>query len=516
MRPRRHRRFALHCTLGLLSMASSGAIAQWSSDPATPLRVGYAGVTFSERHNIVGANDGAVWAAWQDNICVGAVRLQRVSLRGMLLSPDGLLAQEDPTCGFHLPPVLVTTNGSTIVSRARVGLDSYPVQSFDAGGALTWPSGFMTSEVFTLGGAARLASDDVMIVSHAQSTIRADRVDPQGAPVWASPAIFDNLSGSNMRVFAVVPEPGGGAYIFWDASPFPYTRLIRVQRLDADGLPAWEAPIRLNGSPPDITSSRHTDPVAVADGQGGAVLMFTEGFETGFTPAPLRMQRIAPDGSLAFPLEGHVVSLGADRQFDPIVEPDDATGDLIVSWRNGLLDDQTINAQRISLGGDRLWGDAGVAIHPIERFGSSFDAVWRDGRLSVVIGGEGGAVMRRVDGAGKLDPVALQLSSAEQVSDVRSVASGDGIVVIWYRDRPGDDDDAIVAQRVNPSGRLGDPACNAGDLASPFGSLDFSDVVAFLSAFASMDPLADLAPPAGTLDFSDVVAFLGAFAGGCP
>ena len=58
--------------------------------------------------------------------------------------------------------------------------------------------------------------------------------------------------------------------------------------------------------------------------------------------------------------------------------------------------------------------------------------------------------------------------------------------------------------------------CNPADLAPPLGSLDFSDVVAFLSAFGAMDPAADLAPPFGSFDFSDVVAFLSAFGAGCP
>ncbi len=57
--------------------------------------------------------------------------------------------------------------------------------------------------------------------------------------------------------------------------------------------------------------------------------------------------------------------------------------------------------------------------------------------------------------------------------------------------------------------------CTA-DLAPPFGTLDFSDVVAFLTAFGAMDPSADFALPFGQFDFSDVVAFLGAFAAGCP
>ncbi len=70
-----------------------------------------------------------------------------------------------------------------------------------------------------------------------------------------------------------------------------------------------------------------------------------------------------------------------------------------------------------------------------------------------------------------------------------------------------DDDDA---------GRLG--ALLAGcpaDLAPPFGAFDFSDVLAFLTAFAAADPAADLAVPAGVFDFSDVLAFLTAFGAGC-
>ncbi len=58
--------------------------------------------------------------------------------------------------------------------------------------------------------------------------------------------------------------------------------------------------------------------------------------------------------------------------------------------------------------------------------------------------------------------------------------------------------------------------CNAADLADPLGALDFSDVLAFLSAFGSQSPSADLAPPAGSFDFTDVIAFLTAFGSGCP
>lgn len=62
----------------------------------------------------------------------------------------------------------------------------------------------------------------------------------------------------------------------------------------------------------------------------------------------------------------------------------------------------------------------------------------------------------------------------------------------------------------------GVPPCSSADLSEPFGTLDFSDVISFLSAFGSMDSSADLAAPFGVFDFSDVVQFLTSFGAGCP
>ncbi|MEZ6241696.1 MAG: GC-type dockerin domain-anchored protein [Phycisphaerales bacterium] len=58
--------------------------------------------------------------------------------------------------------------------------------------------------------------------------------------------------------------------------------------------------------------------------------------------------------------------------------------------------------------------------------------------------------------------------------------------------------------------------CSIADVAAPFGTLDFSDVVEFLTLFSNENELADLAAPFGQFDFSDVVEYLARFAGGCP
>jgi hypothetical protein len=58
--------------------------------------------------------------------------------------------------------------------------------------------------------------------------------------------------------------------------------------------------------------------------------------------------------------------------------------------------------------------------------------------------------------------------------------------------------------------------CNEADIAEPYGVLDFSDVLVFLSQYgAGILDFTDLAPPFGVLDFSDITAFLTAFAQGC-
>ncbi|MEM9559785.1 MAG: GC-type dockerin domain-anchored protein [Planctomycetota bacterium] len=59
------------------------------------------------------------------------------------------------------------------------------------------------------------------------------------------------------------------------------------------------------------------------------------------------------------------------------------------------------------------------------------------------------------------------------------------------------------------------PTSCTPDLAAPFGSLDFFDVLEYLNLFDSNDPAADLAAPIGMLDFFDVLAYLSAFDAGC-
>jgi len=109
---------------------------------------------------------------------------------------------------------------------------------------------------------------------------------------------------------------------------------------------------------------------------------------------------------------------------------------------------------------------------------------------------------------------AIRWAEMHNYSFVADTGPEDGSVTVGLF-RPGAGVTDFSVTLPVPSAAKGGP-CNDADMAEPFGSLDFSDVVAFLAAFGAMDASADLAVPFGTFDFSDVAAFLGAFGAGCP
>jgi len=59
------------------------------------------------------------------------------------------------------------------------------------------------------------------------------------------------------------------------------------------------------------------------------------------------------------------------------------------------------------------------------------------------------------------------------------------------------------------------PACNAADIAEPFGTLDLADISGFITAFTTQNPAGDLSGD-GVFDLADITAFVTAFNGGCP
>jgi len=208
----------------------------------------------------------------------------------------------------------------------------------------------------------------------------------------------------------------------------------------------------------------------------------------------------------------------ADNNLDilPVLGVDSEGGDGIIdSFVVGDgADDQTLDRRAGFEAVDNAW----FALTGNDNF---FGTVIGDGSISYVAGasradvaGSGGVTRGwapiGADGVVDQDDVDYILANFGDWTDLNQAVNID-LSCDMNADLVVDQDDVNYVL-----GLLGELGCNDADLAVPYGTLDFSDVIAFLTAFGSMDASADLAPPFGTFDFSDVISFLTAFGAGCP
>lgn len=112
--------------------------------------------------------------------------------------------------------------------------------------------------------------------------------------------------------------------------------------------------------------------------------------------------------------------------------------------------------------------------------------------------------------------------SVQLLSDYLAAAGAD--LTGWTlrsADDISDDGRTIIGTGISPESqirvwiaRISEPC--AADLADPFGTLNFFDISAFVSAFNNQDPSADLAEPFGTFNFFDVAEYISLYNAGCP
>lgn len=487
-------------------MIVGAAGAEWPADPAAPLPVGEADDFVTLRH--AAAADGATWIAWIDALCLGELRVQRIDAAGGVLAEGGMVIPHDgPLCGTTGLQLAVTADGAAIVHRGGTATDQ-PIHRVEPDGALPWGAGrLMSAWIGGLEALLPLDGGDVLVGGHAGTSVFASRRDATGEEVWTT--AIPTPYGPNKRLVALVTDDADGAYAIFDM-PLAYTRIIAAAHVDAAGVVTWPAPIVV--VPADPSSSRHSDPVAIADGRGGVAIVFVTGHETAGTPVPLRYQRLLSDGTLAFGPEGRRLSLGAARQFDPILARDAGSGDLIVTWRDGPLTGQTLRGQRIGLDGTRQSGETGVAIAALGAQGSSrYATTWEGATLAATVARPTPLVpsvmLHRLDGSGAAIAAPVALSGETDAGAVALAVAGTAVTASWQEAIEGAPS-RIVAQRINADGTLGTvPADLDGD-----GLVGFADLLALLAAWGpcAESCAADLDDD-GVIGFGDLLVLLAAW-----
>jgi hypothetical protein len=180
----------------------------------------------------------------------------------------------------------------------------------------------------------------------------------------------------------IVADGLGGAIIVWhDTRPgSPAGGLCYAQRVDSTGAPMWAA-----DGVPLCTGGDVNDPVIVGDGAGAAYIGFG-----GQGTAP-RAQYINPGGVVQWGADGVTLSTGTTQARDLAIARDfGGMGDILVAWRqdNGNGGSSDIFGQKLSSTGVVQWNPGGQALET---------SINNEMLPAVISDGAGGAVLAWVD-----------------------------------------------------------------------------------------------------------------------
>jgi len=196
---------------------------------------------------------------------------------------------------------------------------------------------------------------------------------PDGVPVATE--IHDQ------RRPVLVPDGAGGTIIvWWDDRGSALG--IYAQRLNGDGNPMWGQ----NGTLVAGVTWTSVDPQAVSDGLGGVYVIWSDSRDLTHSEDHLYAQRIDANGTPYWPANGVKVCPNGGRQFFPAAVSDFRpqtglnTPGVIVAWQDTRTGDFNVYAQRMDMDGNRLWGDAGVALSTGNT--TVFPAITTDGTAS--------------------------------------------------------------------------------------------------------------------------------------
>ena len=269
----------------------------------------------------------------------------------------------------------------------------------------------------------------------------------------------------------IISDGAGGAIITWwdDRDPADYH--IYAQRVDPSGTVLWT----LDGVAVCTVEGGQFDPEIASDGAGGAIIVWRDLRNGGYSYFDIYAQRVDPSGKTLWPADGVPICTSTGLQADYRIIAD-GVGGAIITWfdsRSGSDDD--VYAQRVDASGSVSWTVNGVPIctavgdqdYPELVSDGSGGAIitWEDGRSA----GNKDVYAQRIDASGVISWVANGVSVCSAIGNQENpciVSDGaGGAIVAWPDYRTGKHYD-VYAQRINASGALlwkanGAPICTA-------------------------------------------------------
>ena len=282
--------------------------------------------------------------------------------------------------------------------------------------------------------------------------IYAQRVDPSGAVLWQANGVPICTATGTQYGPTIVADGAGGAIIAWsDYRGNPADSDIYAQRINAAGVVQWP----VNGSVVGAATGEQSVPASVADGAGGAILVWNDYRAGSFD---VYAQRINAAGAAQWTLNGVALAVGPGDQYY-VTAVTDGAGGAIATWTGGGLD---VYAQRVNASGVVQWTANGIALTAAA--GNQYVS-------TMVSDGAGGAIATWLDHRGTTFDVYAQRVNATGVVQWTAngvpicTASSDqlypkiapdgaaGAIITWYDNRSGSNSD-IYAQRVDALGTV--------------------------------------------------------------
>lgn len=274
------------------------------------------------------------------------------------------------------------------------GLPAIYVQRLNASGAKLWATdgvlafqsyGFLTE--FTMTGDGQGGAFVATVDSHDALAyhVYLQRVNPAGVRVLGTggvSAVTGTSSGQVMPTL-VNSEPGVAVVAFQDSRAADGD--IYAQRMTSAGALTWGS----GGVAVCALGGAQSEPVAVPDGSGGALVFWEDGRDVGTTGMDIYGQHLSVAGAQQWTAAGAVVSTASGSQAG-IAAAADGTGGALIVWedmRNLGLD---IYGMRLNSSGTARWFVSGRPV--CDAAGSQYDPVvvadpyggawvaWTDGR----------------------------------------------------------------------------------------------------------------------------------------
>lgn len=335
--------------------------------------------------------------------------------------------------------VLWTIDGVGICLASGVQRNPAMVPDGEGGAIITWQD-------FRAGGS--------------EVDIYAQRVDSNGVVQWATDGLPVSTFSGRQQIPRIVPDGSGGAIIVWEDMRVSGSSDIYAQRMDPSGAPLWAT----NGIPVcNATNFQEAHEIA-GDDAGGAIITWVD-FRNDATlsNSDIYAQKVAADGNVAWEDNGIAVCTNTATQNSPVIVRDD-NGGAIIAWDDDRTQDLNLFMQRIDNQGATLWVADGIQL--TNQSGSQDESsITPDGAGGAIIAWEDrrnnnfDIYAQRVGPTGNLhwgaSGVAISIPSGSQ-RYIRAISDQHGGAYISWEDRrtSGNGDD-VYAQQINASGDLG-------------------------------------------------------------